>query len=84
MFRLHRYKSNVEKVLSGRMNNVKPIEYHFIRSISTVCKRIISCFCERLHVMFFFSCLSHQLFKSYFFIFYNVYFITICISKFVV
>jgi len=35
MFRLHRCKCNVKKVLSGQMNNI--IESHFIRSIPTVC-----------------------------------------------
>jgi len=35
MFCLHWYKCNVEKVLSGQMNNI--IESHFIRSIPTVC-----------------------------------------------
>jgi len=35
MFRLHRYKCNVENVLSGQMNNIT--ESHFIRSIPTVC-----------------------------------------------
>jgi len=35
MFCLHQYKCNVEKVLSGQMNNI--IESHFTSSIPTVC-----------------------------------------------
>jgi len=35
MFCLHQHKCNVEKVLTGQMNNIT--ESYFIRSIPTVC-----------------------------------------------